>query len=495
MRRSLATTTRPVLLAGLLAAGALPALAQTTPEETARLQAVGEAYFGKGTAEAPSAVKVVAEGDHYRASLDVALLVRRLLALLPAEDAKKVTLDWAAPSMALAPQGGGLWRFWDYHIPDLTLDIDGQRTTMKVEGTDFEVVTDPVTGVTPKMAGRFARIAAASTIRKAGEPFSVTSEDISSAIEMRGDAKATALPGVVDVALSQNSTSMLYSLEIAEGRAAGVPDVKMTLGGGKRDSATTLTGLRHTALLDLWAHLVAHHAPEDFTTGQSALKARIAAAMPLFQAVTYRATGADFAFESPFGIAKAAKAGIDLDLAGMIRDGRFGLAVAVSGFQAYSLFMPKWGQKLVPTDLALAGRVTGYDVATPTSLFLDGADFTAKKPLTDDQEARIAAAFLPSGAAEIVLDGNRLTGPLYDLTLDGRMTAGPKGAKGAVTVRARGVEKVAEHLAGFPDDEQAKSIAGVVAVARTFAERKGDDLVWRFDFDGDHVSVNGKPLK
>ena len=35
----------------------------------------------------------------------------------------------------------------------------------------------------------------------------------------------------------------------------------------------------------------------------------------------------------------------------------------------------------------------------------------------------------------------------------------------------------------------------MIAVARQFAERKGEDHVWHFDFDGDRVAVNGKPLK
>ena len=495
MRARLSPSLRSALAAALLAASALPAAAQATSEEAARLQAIGEIYFGKAPAGEPSVVTVAPEADHYRASVDFALLIRRLLAYAPGEEVKKFTFDWDPTSMALGPRDDGTWRFWDYRIPKLVADIDGQRTEVVTEGIDFETIFDPATGASPSMKGRFGRVSATSTIRKPGEALTVTSENTSSDVSLQGSARTTVTPGVLDVAAHQSTGSMLYAVALAGGMAAGVPDMRIALTGGRQDNVVGIRGFRNAALLDLWAHLVAHHEPEDFTTRQGALKAKLAAAVPVFEAITQKVEGKDFSLESPFVIAKAEKAAIDLDLAGLTREGRFGMAMGVTGFQAWSLFMPKWAHQLVPRDFALAGHVSGYDLATPISVFLDSADFSAKKPLTDEQEAKIAALFLPRGAVDVVLDGNRLVGPLYDLSLDGRLTAGPAGAKGAITVKARGLDKVSELLAGPDTDEQARALAATIALARSLAERKGDDLVWRFDFDGDAVAVNGKPLK
>ena len=486
---------RSILLAGVLAALPLPALAQATADEAARLQAIGETYFGKPAAGEPGVVTVTVEGDHYRAGLDMATLVRRLMASAPADVASKFTFDWPAPSLALAPRGDGTWRFWDHRIPKLTLDADGQRTELVTEGIEFETITDPATGVTPSMKGRFARVTATSTIKKPDDPMAVTSESVSADVTVDGSARPAATPGAVDVVVHQTVGSLLYAIETSGGANDGIPDMRVALTGGRRDDVMGVRGLRYPALLDLWAHLVAHHEREDFTTGQGALKAKIAAALPIFEQATQKIAATDFALESPFGIAKAAKAALDFDLAGLTRDGRFTLSMGLSGFQAYSLFMPKWSQKLVPSDMTLTGRVSGYDVATPLSHVLEHSDFAAEKPMKPEDEAKVAALFLPRGVVEIVVDGNRLTGPLYDLTVDGRMTAGPDGAKGAVTVKAKGLDKVADHLAKAERDEQSKALAGMVAVARQFAERKGDEHVWRFDFDGNRVAVNGKPLK
>ncbi len=486
---------RAFLFAGLLGATPLAALAQATPEEAARLQGIGETYFGRPAPGAPPVVRVVPEGDHYRASLDFAPLLTRLVDLAPAEERKGIRLEWPALSLALAPAGDGYWRFWDYRIPRLTLTADGQTTEVDAEGTEFETVFDPATGVTRSMKGRFGRIAATSKIQKPGEEMAVSSENVSTDVVVEGAATATATPGVVDGRVRQTTGSILYALEILGGAAGGVPDMRIALTGGKQDQDLGITGLRHTAILDLWAFLVAHPSREELTRAQSTLKARISAALPLFEGFTQKVVGTAFAIESPFAVIKAGKAGIDLDLAGVVRDGRFAMAIAIGDFEAYSLFMPKWANKLMPKNLALAGRVTGYDLATPLKVFLDGADFAADKPLTPEQEAAMAVLLLPKGAVEVTVDGNRISGPLYDVALDGRLASGPAGTKGAVTIRAKGVEAVATHLAAPGADEQAKAMGAMLAMARQFAERKGDEMVWRVDFDGNDVSVNGKPLK
>lgn len=495
MRTTPRPSLRTLLLAGVLAASPLPALAQATDQEAARLQAIGEIYFGKPAAGEAPVYKVVPEGDHYRASLDLELMVRRFLAQLPQEKVAGVSFQWPAPSLALVSRGDGTWRYWDYRIPKLAFEADGQRAEVSTDGVDFEAIADPVTGVTPSMKGRFARVTASSSVKKSDDPMVVTSENVSSDVVLEGTATATATPGVVDSTLRQTTAAMSYSVDIAGGMSGGVPDMKFSLQGGRQEQDTGIRGMRYAAILDLWAHLVAHHEPQDFAAGQGALKTKIAAALPIFEAATQKIAGTDFAFESPFGIAKAEKAAIDVDLAGLTREGRFAMAIGFTGLQAYSLFMPKWAQKLVPAELALTGRVTGYDLATPMSAFLDAADFSRDKPLTSEQEARIAALFLPKGAVEVVVDGNRFANALYDIALDGRLTAGPAGAKGAVTVRAKGIDKVADHLAKAEQDDESRALAGMIAAARQFAERKGDDLVWRFDFDGDAVAVNGKPLK
>ena len=342
MHARLSTVLRSTVVATALAATVLPAAAQATPEEAARLQAIGETYLGKPAAGEPAVVTVVPEGDHYRAAVDFSVLARRLLALVPDEDFKKLTIDWAPLSAALAPQDGGLWRFWDYRIPKLSARIDGQSTEVSTDGVTFESLFDPATGASPKLSGRFARIAATSTVRKPGETVSVTSESTSSDIVMDGTSRPTGTPGVLDVAMHQTTGSMLYALGVEGGAAQGVPDMRFTLNGGRQDNLAAIRGLRNAALLDLWAHLVAHHEREDFTVRQGILKAKIGAALPLFDTVTQKVEGKDFSFESPFAVAKAEKMAIEFDLAGMTREGRFGMAIGIAGFEAWSLFMPKW---------------------------------------------------------------------------------------------------------------------------------------------------------
>lgn len=500
--RRLSSRLRTSLGALLFLAAPLPALAQATPEEAARLQAIGEAYFGRPAPGEPRLLTIAPEGDHYRAALDVGGWLRRMIDLAaalekkPAEARKAITIDWPPMSAALAPVGDGNWRFWDWRIPKFVADDGSQRTEGSFEGLAFDVVGNPATGITPPWTGRMASMRTTSTTTGRGEDLNIATTGQSKDVALSGETRAGSAEGSVDSSARQKVAETRYAMTVAGGAKSGVPDMTFTLTMADQDQAATIRGFRWTAILDLWAHLVAHHDPAELRAGQTALKAKIAAALPLFEAVAERGTTGPVSFESPFAVAKASRIGFDFDLAGLVRDGRFGLAGAVADLEVHSLFMPKWTRRLVPSRLALAGHVSGYDLATPVSVFLDEADFAADRPLTEAQQARIAGLFLPRGTVDVVLDGNRVSGPLYDVALDGRLAAGPTGATGAVTIRATGVERVAEHLAS-PEaaDEQARTLAGLLAVARGFAERKGDDLVWRFDFAGSAVSVNGRPLK
>ncbi len=487
---------RSCLLAGLFAVAGGPVFAAATTEEAARLQGVFERYVGHPTDGTPGWATVVPEADHYRATLDIAKWVRPLVARLPEDKRTGLALDLPPLSVALEPRDDGTWRIWDYRLPKISIGVDGQVTDLVAEGIEIESITDPVTGVTPSMKGRIARTLTTSTIRQSDGGLRYSTAHGSTGIVLEGEAEPGTAPDTLDVAVRQTTAAMDYTMEFVDGAAAGIPDMKFVLKAGPNDTTATVRGMRWQPLLDLWAHLVAHHDEAASVVGQSTVKAKLAAVAPLFDTYTQKVSAGGFEFESPFAVAKGGKVGIDIDLAGLVREGRFGAALGVTDFEAHSLFMPKWVRALVPTDLALAVRVSGYDLATPFSVFLDEADFTAAKPLSPETDAKIGALFLPSGAAEIVLDGNRIVGKLYDLAVDGRLTAGRHGSKGAITVRAHGLDAVAEHLAGpDADDPQARQFAGGIALARTFAERKGDEFVWRIDIDGEHVAVNGKPVK
>ena len=78
--------------------------------------------------------------------------------------------------------------------------------------------------------------------------------------------------------------------------------------------------------------------------------------------------------------------------------------------------------------------------------------------------------------------------------IDGRMTAGPAGASGTVTAKATGLEQAIAALRDPKAGDGGKQAADQLTLALSLAEQKDGAAVWRIDFEGDRVSINGREV-
>ncbi len=487
MRVSKITPRAALALATCLALTPAAFAAEATQAEADRLRALFETYVGRSAPDKPPVVTVTPKGESYDLVFDAESLLAPVRAL-------GIELKVGRLTSTIAPLPDGNWRWTGTSFPEISYGFAGQTGRFAFEGFSGEGVYDPRLETFLSHTMRIARAVGEQSVPKKGEDprFDVRKTDEN--IELRMTAGPAASGSGIDAVVTQTGGAVVETFSLSEGLEKGVPDMEMTLKIASSSIDADIHGFKTREFNALWTHLVAHHDKEDFTTRQGALKARISALLPLFERMRQKVVFKGFEVETPFGFGSMSELVYGLDTTGVTRDGAAELTIGFKGFQMHSLFLPAWAAKLVPTDFDLKGRVSGYDLATSGAAYLESADFAAEKPLSPEAEARIATLLLPRSNVEIVLDGNRVRAPLYELALDGRMTAGPAGAKGAVTVTATGLDAAIAALsdpkAGAEGKKAAEELRGMISLA----EKKNGALVWRIDFENDAVSVNGRPL-
>lgn len=479
-------------LAALLLAGALAAPAATTARAADaagadRLRDQLEAYLGHPRPGEPSPITVTALGDEYELAIDFDRLAAPLRGL-------GFEMKLGRSLSRLAPRPDGTWAWRSDRFEPISWTYQGQTGRVAFEGWRAEGDFSPALSAFGRQTLKADRVIVEQSVPAQNDKPRVDIRKTDEGLEMKVAAVPAAGGAGVDVTLEQTSRATTETFAITEGKAAGVPDMEATLKVGPTRLDATWRGLRTEALLGLWRHLVEHHEPADFTTGQVAFKKAIRDLGPLFERLTHRVSVEQVELETPVGFGSIGRVDATVDAAGATAAGTADVAVTLTGFEIHSLFIPAWANRLIPRDLAVHARVSGWNAAAALTTFLDRADFAAEKPLDDAGSAAVLAGFLPNGTVTVELSGNRVKSTDWDVTLDGRLVASASGAEGEITLRAAGLEAAATALRDPAAGEAGKTAADQIALALAFAETENGRLVWRFAFKGPEVSVNGRSL-
>ncbi|TBW37975.1 hypothetical protein EYW49_10190 [Siculibacillus lacustris] len=472
---------------GLGLAAAMPADAiEATAAGAAAIRAEIEAYLGRAAPGAPAIVTVAPQGESYLVDVDGDALAAPL---------KSFGIDLRLGHLRSTQTHGadGSIRATYDAVGPFALAVADQTMQMRFEGIRSESVADPTRGTSTTTA-EVATSTTTSVQQKPGEPQRVEVVKTDSGLSLRAEGRPAANGVGSDVVSNQTVAKLTETFHITGAAGAGVPEITITVGLDDVRTDVAIDGFRIEPLLALWRHLVAHHDHDDFTVGQGALKTRLQALLPLFERMRQTVAAKTLSIETPFGFGNAKALGASADVRGLARDGRFDWRMTVDGLEVHSIVVPGWIGRLIPTDLAIGAVVTGYDLATPLSVFLDSADFAAAKPVDDATAAQITALFLPGGKAEIDLSGIRLRSSLYAVEVDGRLAAGKGGVTGYVTVRATGLDAVERLVSDPKTGPQGQTVLQGLTIAQSFADRREGASVWRFDIDGASVAVNGRLL-
>lgn len=481
IRRAALALSLPLVLAHPLAGRA----AEATQAEADRLRSALEEYIGRPAAGAPRLLEIRPKGEAYELDFDLDALLAPLVA------GTGVPIETGHVTGRLIPQTDGTWRHVVDGFPTFSMTTGTDRTEAHYDGLTAEGIFDPSRLYFTTTTMRATRLTARSNHPGNGEGPSVEAVIAQDGIDFSGTAKPAASGTGVDVVATQKVARLTESVETSA--TASVPAMTLTLGASDYVVDMRVDALRNAEILDLWKWFVAHGGSEGIKTDPTGFKQRVLALGPLFERFDIKGRLVDFGVETPFGIGGAKQMSYAMDGTGLGRDGRIAISFTVSDFKLFSMLLPGWTSKVVPTDVTLNGSASGWSLGEALALALELNDPARPHPPTAEEAERIRAAVLPKRTVAFDYAGTRIRNALYDVTIDGHMDVVDDRPKGEVTIRATGVDDVARALAE-PRDPNAQKLAATLAMASAMATRDGAAHVWRLTFDGDAVNLNGMPL-
>lgn len=449
-----------------LIAGA--AMAEATPEGAEALTSTLQAYLGA----TDGVVAVTPSGDAYAVTLDFA----PLMAKIPAEGFKASVSPIA---LMVTENGDGTWNYAIDQTVDIAYDIPGQlKATTSYGSVKLSGVFDEALGDSREYHFEATDISSVQTQTDPmmGEMGATTKVD-----SMTMDGTAVAAGDAVDGHFTTAVTNMVYDMTIAAGEGAEPVAISASIAEGSAEGG--MTGYKPAALYGLLAWFVAHPDQALIEADRAGLKTQLEAALPLFANVTMDGSYKTIAITSPVGPFSLEEAKVTIDVNGVVADGKFREAISLSGLQIPAGLVPPFAEQLVPTDLSFDVAASHFDLAAAAGLGLGLLDLPAGSAPPEGFEAQMLAAILPTGVMDITLAPGSITAPIYGLTYEGTLSAGPNTPMpaGKAKITATGITAVKQALAAAPP-EVSGQIAPMLGMAEAMA-KPGENgaLVWELE--------------
>lgn len=459
------------------------AFAQATPQGAADLTAVFQTYLGK----TPGVVSVTAEGDAYAVTLDAGPFID----MIPAEVAMTVS---ATPlQFRLTENGDGTW--------GVTQDQQLRISTSAEGVMDMTITADRIvcTGVFDTSIKAFVRNACEVTALGIDQVINdpINGRQVTSQLTERIVTSSSATAGAaggVDSTLSYADTN---TRSVIEGPfMPGGPVVKLDVAIAEAEYNGTTTGVRNAELLAALAWVVANPDPAAMDAKRGEIKAILTAALPIFEEVDIAGSINGLSVESPVGPFRAATMGFGGTIRGALDDGLYRVAMDFAGLSVPDGLLPPWSTDLTPQTLSLDIGVGGYDGAAAASMLLGLFDLPPGAEPGPEFEAAFMSALLPDGSVKLTLGSGEVTSPIYALTYQGSLTAGPMVAPtGSGTVTATGLDAVTAALDSAPQESK-DQVLPLLGMARGLAKPGTDGaLMWEIDASTPgNLIVNGMDL-
>jgi hypothetical protein len=265
----------------------------------------------------------------------------------------------------------------------------------------------------------------------------------------------------------------------------------------KADSAketASVTGLRVDTLLPLLAWGVAHDSALKAMAYRAELKPLASAALPIFTALSVQASAQTISIVTPVGAFGVQTLGANIDLNGLVAEGKLREAIQVQGLTLPDGLVPAWAVPILPQKASIDVAVSGYDAAAAATLALGVLDLPDGQDPAPDFQDKLLGALLPKGAVTVTLNPGVVAGDGYALTYEGHMDAGPASdvPSGMAKVTLTGFDRLQAALNAAPDDMKLQAMMGMGAMRGLAKPGEGGALVWEIDgLTPGQVLING----
>jgi hypothetical protein len=459
-----------------------PALAAATPEEAARLASVFQTYL---TAE-KGVVTVAPAGDDYTVTIDIAPLTAKAAA---SGDSMSLT----PLKLTLTSKGDGKWTVSQNQALELSIKAkDAVSGTFKAESYSHTGVFDEKLFTFEQSTGEMKNVTFNQVLNEPAQ--GETSINIKmDSIKTEQSATANANGGA-DMKSKYILAGLVETVAGAGNPSAGAAPMNFTLTAASGEYVSTGKGMKVKSIYDLISFFVAHQDKNLIMKDGAALKTILTAAMPIFENVNGTAALNDVNVITPMGPVGVKTITMGADINGIVKEGKFGENITMSGLVLPPTMVPAWATTLVPQKMTFDFTATGFDLATPAQLILAAIDFTKEPPLPEGFENSLLPAFLPKGSATITLNPTSISNDIYSINAEGAMTAGPAALpSGKAKITAKGLDDILKAIQAAPPEAGVQGGIAVIIGAKGMGKAEADGtLVWNIESTSDgKVTING----
>jgi hypothetical protein len=478
-RRRLASSSLAVAL--LWAFPALAADKPATPEGADALRAFLAKYLPAAQAGATPLVTVKPGGAHYLVSADLSAL-NALLA------ETGISYDPAVIAYQAVEQDDGNWRVAMDSPPKI--GFHSKDATGAIELTNFRSSAL----ISPAIAWL---LSGSANIDKG--TFQVQNPKITQTIDF-GPVQETIATNVG----GDGSVSTQVKEEIAELglKAAGAGD-------GDNESPVNFSGRAEKALIslgvdgfksrkafDLWGLLAAHPTRADLAGHEAELKSLLkdlaAPGLKLDEGVEAQKT----VITASLGAIALGDFKYQLGAANAGPQSAIDLSVSADGLSLPVGLLPPNAGALTPNKIDVAAKLKGIDISAAANEWISDLSLQGDGPLlSDDNAAKVEAAFISSGPVQIEFAPSHVVAPAVDADFAGLIRLDHAKPTAAITIHARGFDKTMAAVKDLGADISAKAMPGL-ALAMGLANSESDgSLSWLVELDAERsIKINGIPF-
>lgn len=431
-------------------------------------------------------VTVTPQGDTYEVTVDPT----DLMAGLKAQGASSTILPVV---LMLADMGDGKWKVSQDGPFAIAMQVPGLISLdIKAANQSWSGVYDERLKAFETSKGEVSGLTMSELVTQPGQPEMKVAYSIDKAtLESSATAAAT---GGVDSTITYGISGLNETFTVPATPQMSAPmDISIQVETYVADAK--VAALRSSELLELWAWFVAHPDKAAVEADFGAMKDKLRAALPLFDAITANGTMTNMTGMTPFGALSADAAAITIGMNGVKADGKLHEKIALTGLKLPTEVMPIWVPSLLPDAATIDVTLDGFNLAAPAQILLDAV--TPGETLAPEVNAQMLQAALPDGTMRIELASTGLSSDMYDIAIEGDMKAGPALPMpvGSALIKVTGLDAVMAALQSAPPEVSQQAIPGMM-MARGLAKNDGpDSYSWTIEMaEGGKISVNGMDM-
>jgi hypothetical protein len=458
-------------------AGDKPAM----PEGADALRALIAKYLPAAQASATPLVTVKPEGSHYLVSADLSAL-NALLA------ETGISYDPAVIVYQAIEQDDGNWRVAMDSLPKI--GFHSKDATGAIELTNFRSAAL----ISPAVAWL---LSGSANIDKG--TFQVQNPKITQTIDF-GPVQETIATNVG----GDGSVSTQVKEEIAELglKAAGAGD-------GENESPVNFSGRAEKALIslgvdgfksrkafDLWGLLAAHPARADLAAHEAELKGLLkdlaAPGLKLDEGLEAQKT----VITASLGAIAVGNFKYQLGAANAGPQSAIDLSVSADGLSLPVGLLPPNADALTPNKIDISAKLKGIDITAAANEWISDLSLQGDGPLlSDDNAAKVEAAFISSGPVQIEFAPSHVVAPAVDADFAGLIRLDHNKPTAAITIHARSFDKTMAAVKDLGPDIAGRAMPGL-ALAKGLAKSESDgSLSWLVELDAQRsIKINGIPF-